>query len=54
MNRLEIKRDYTWVSVINKATKYIDELIDNVCFKDLSLVNSFYNQILILHNFPYL
>ncbi len=40
MDRLEIKRDYTWVPVINKATEYIDELIDNVCFKDLSLITS--------------
>ncbi|CAG8507593.1 3715_t:CDS:10, partial [Funneliformis caledonium] len=34
MDRLEIKRDYTWVSVINEATKYIDELIDNFDTRD--------------------
>ncbi|CAG8744757.1 8434_t:CDS:2, partial [Funneliformis mosseae] len=34
MDRLEIKRDYTWVSVINEATKYIDELINNSDTRD--------------------
>ena len=34
MDRLKIKRDYTWDPVTNDATKYIDELIDSVCFKD--------------------
>ncbi|CAG8619192.1 7322_t:CDS:10 [Paraglomus brasilianum] len=29
MDRLQIKRDYTWDPVTNEATKYIDELIDN-------------------------
>ncbi|CAG8770346.1 1756_t:CDS:2, partial [Acaulospora morrowiae] len=29
MDRLKIKRDYLWVSVVNDATEYIDELIDN-------------------------
>ncbi|CAG8627688.1 7913_t:CDS:2, partial [Paraglomus occultum] len=29
MDRLQIKRDYTWNPVTNEATKYIDELIDN-------------------------
>ncbi|CAG8658862.1 7363_t:CDS:2, partial [Acaulospora colombiana] len=29
MDRLKIKRDYTWDPVTNEATKYIDELIDN-------------------------
>jgi len=29
MDRLEIKRDYTWDPVTNDATKYIDELIDS-------------------------
>ncbi|RIA96236.1 hypothetical protein C1645_409565 [Glomus cerebriforme] len=34
MDRLKIKRDYTWDPVTNDATKYIDELINSVCFKD--------------------
>ncbi|CAG8485720.1 12338_t:CDS:10 [Ambispora leptoticha] len=29
MERLKIKRDYKWVPVINKATEYINELINN-------------------------
>ncbi|CAG8613755.1 11877_t:CDS:2 [Ambispora gerdemannii] len=34
MERLKIKRDYPWASVINEATKYIDELIDNSDTRD--------------------
>ncbi|CAG8642499.1 4768_t:CDS:10, partial [Ambispora gerdemannii] len=34
MNRLKIKRDYTWDPVTNEATKYIDELIDNSDTRD--------------------
>ena len=31
MKRLNIKRDYyQWVPVVNDATEYIDQLIDNV------------------------
>uniref|UniRef100_U9TIY5 Uncharacterized protein n=1 Tax=Rhizophagus irregularis (strain DAOM 181602 / DAOM 197198 / MUCL 43194) TaxID=747089 RepID=U9TIY5_RHIID len=29
MDRLKIKRDYKWDPVINNATNYIDELINN-------------------------
>ncbi|GBB99994.1 hypothetical protein RclHR1_03700002 [Rhizophagus clarus] len=34
MDRLKIKRDYTWDSVTNEATEYIDELIDNSDTRD--------------------
>ncbi|RGB25024.1 hypothetical protein C1646_475325 [Rhizophagus diaphanus] len=34
IDRLKIKRDYTWDPVTNEATKYIDELIDNSDTRD--------------------
>ena len=36
MERLNIKRDYhLWVPVVNDATEYIDQLIDNRCYSEI-------------------
>ncbi|CAG8611788.1 11551_t:CDS:10 [Funneliformis caledonium] len=34
MERLQLDHDYHWETIINDATKYIDELIESVGFKD--------------------
>ena len=34
MERLQFDHYYHWETIINDVTKYIDELIENVGFKD--------------------